>query len=103
MMDEVLARLQNVEIIEVEEEFFLLSPKDVVASAEENNRSSIGKLIADRDVNIQNLRQFVCCAWRKYEFKICKLDVCSYQFYFQNFDMMMVIVVGGPWMWMTTY
>lgn len=98
MMDKVLARLQNFEIIEEEGEFFLISPEDVAASAEENKRSYIDKLVSDWDVNIQAPRHCLCRTWRRLDFKICKIDVSTYQFYFKDLDTVMAIVSREPWM-----
>lgn len=55
MLDEILFRLQNAEIIEDEEDIFFLTPEDVAASFVENKRSCVGKIIADQDVNVQGL------------------------------------------------
>lgn len=59
MMDEILSRLQNAEIVEDEKEFFL-TLDDVAVSYDENKRSCVGKLIVDRDVNVQGLRCYLC-------------------------------------------
>lgn len=69
LLYDILSHLQNAEIVEYEEEFFFLIHDDMVVSFEEN-RSCIGKLIADRDVNVQGLRCCLCRAWRCSDFKI---------------------------------
>lgn len=59
MIDEILARIQNVEIVkDDEEEFFFLMPNDVAVSYEENKCSCAGKHVVDCDVNVQGLRRF---------------------------------------------
>lgn len=95
--EKVLARLQNAEIVEDEEDFLLLSSEDVAASEDEQRQSCFGKLISDRELNIHSLRRCLCRAWRRSEFKICKLDTCTYHFYFQELESVMSIISGGPW------
>lgn len=60
MMDEILSRLQNTKIVEDEEQFFFLTSDRVAASYEKNKQSCVGKLIADRDINVQGLRHCLC-------------------------------------------
>lgn len=55
----------------------------------------MGKLIADTKVNIQAIRCCLCRAWRRSDFKLCKIDTCTYQFYFEDYDTMLSIVSGG--------
>lgn len=55
VLDEILVYLQNTKIVEDEKEIFYLTPNVVDASYEENMRSCVGKLIGDRDVNVQGL------------------------------------------------
>lgn len=81
--------------MEDEEEFFFLNLDNVAMSYDEKMCICVGKPIADYDVNVQRVWRCLCKAWRQSDFKFCKIDVCTYQFYFQEFDTMMAIITGG--------
>lgn len=97
VMEDILVRLQNAEIVEDEGEFIQLSPEDIAASQDELRRSCIGKLLADRELNINALRRCLQRAWQWSDFKIAKLDSCVFQVYFEELESTQAVVNGGPW------
>lgn len=51
LFEQILAHLQNTEIVDDEEDFFFFNPEDVTASQEEQRRSCVGKHVAVREIN----------------------------------------------------
>lgn len=55
-----MQKLQHAEILDEEEDFLVITNEDLEAKVEENKNSYYGKILVDREVNIQNIWR---CLW----------------------------------------
>lgn len=83
-MFEVMARLQQAELVDDEEDFLIITDKYLEPSMEENRLNCFGKILAAREPNIPNIRRCLRRAWRGQDFRVCKLGTCLFQFFFQK-------------------
>lgn len=95
-MSEVLHLLQNTDIID-DEKFLVLIEEDFVVDQEENRCTCYGKPVADREYIVQGFCRCLHRSWWYNDFRINKLGVGVYQFYFKKRVTMEQIVTNGPW------
>lgn len=56
-MIELMAKLQQVDLANEEEDFLVITEEDLEASLKENRNSCFGKIVAEREPNIQTMRR----------------------------------------------
>lgn len=96
IMAEILNWLQHADLIKGEEDFPVLTNEDFVASLEESQASCYGKLVFEKEYNIQVVRWCLRQSWRCPYLRISKLGVGLFQFFFKTKDIMENVVNNGP-------
>lgn len=77
-MTEVMAKFQHADLVNEEEDFLVITEEDLEANLEENRNSCYGKIMAEREPNIQNIKHCLHRAYRGHEFRICKIGTGLY-------------------------
>lgn len=95
-MPEVMEKLQHVAIVEDEDDFLVITDEDLEASVQENRNSCYGKILVEKELNIQNIRRCLCHAWQGNDFRICEIGTGIYQFFFKKKNTVEFILTNGP-------
>lgn len=98
IMSEVMAKLQQaVDLVDEEEDFLVTIEEDLEASLKENCTSCFGKIMAVRETNIQHIRWCLHRAWRRQDFRVCKIGTCLYQIFFRKKEAVEFMLMNGLW------
>lgn len=70
------------DIIAEEEHFLIITDEDLEVSMEENKTNRYGKILADKEINIRNVRRCLRRAWRDKIFEsVRSVQACTNSFF----------------------
>lgn len=97
-MTEVMAKLQQANLIDQDEDFLVITSEDLEASLVENRNSCFGKIMVEREPNIQNIRRCLRHAWMGMNLGFVKLvRVCTNFSFLKKKELFEFVLFNGPW------